>query len=104
MANLKIEFLSIYARLKFVTDFIGDKRKKIIWDLVNLKNVFFSNPSILNIFSQKFQGLILGCMGYIDVKGTNVAQSIHALLINSSYSPNSTVSQRSIPEILVKIF
>ena len=64
---------------------LGMKEKKGI--LVNLENVFLSNPSILNIFSQKFQGLILGCMGYIDVKGTNVAQSIHALLINSSYSP-----------------
>ena len=37
---------------------------------------FFFFPSILNIFSWKFHGLVLGSVGWIDVKGIGVAQPI----------------------------
>ena len=36
----------------------------------------FSIPPILNIFFQKFHGLVLGLMGLIDTKGIDVAQPI----------------------------
>ena len=40
------------------------------------KNVIFSNPPILNIFSPKFQGVVLGLIGQIDAKGIDEAQPI----------------------------
>ena len=36
----------------------------------------FPAPPILNIFSQKFHGLVLWLVGLIDAKGIGVAQSI----------------------------
>ena len=41
-----------------------------------LKKLRFSKLPILNIFSRKFRGLVLGLVGLIDVKGIDVAQSI----------------------------
>jgi hypothetical protein len=43
---------------KFVLIFMGMKQKKI--KMANSKKLSFSIPPILNIFSQKFQGLVLG--------------------------------------------
>ena len=40
------------------------------------QNVIFRASPILNIFSRKFLGLVLGCVGLIDVKGSGVAQPI----------------------------
>ena len=39
-----------------------------------LKNLSFSSPPILNIFCQKFQGLVLGLVRLIDAKGIDVLQ------------------------------
>jgi hypothetical protein len=40
------------------------------------QNVIFRASPILNIFSRKFLGLVLGCVGLIDAKGIGVAQPI----------------------------
>ena len=44
--------------------------------LIGDETIFFSKPPILNIFSPKFQGLVLGQVQYIDANGINVAQPI----------------------------
>ena len=41
-----------------------------------IKKIHFPAPPILNIFSQKFHGLVLWLVGLIDVKGIGVAQPI----------------------------
>ena len=57
---------------------MGKKKNEFaIWWIK--KNVIFTNPPILNIFSPKFQGLILGRIEQIDAKGSDVAQSIHSI-------------------------
>ena len=48
--------------------FMGIKQKKIFQN-GRLKKLSFSKPPILNIFSQKFQGLVLGYKESIDAKG-----------------------------------
>ena len=40
------------------------------------KKPHFPAPPILNIFFQKFLGLVLGLVGLIDAKGIDVAQPI----------------------------
>ena len=40
------------------------------------QKVIFRASPILNIFSRKFLGLVLGCVGLIDAKGIGVAQPI----------------------------
>ena len=44
--------------------------------MVDSKKLSFSIPPILNIFFQKFHGLVLGSVGLIDAKGIDVAQLI----------------------------
>ena len=44
--------------------------------MADSKNLRFSKPPILEHFSQKFQGLVLGLIGLIDVKGIGLAQPI----------------------------
>ena len=56
-----------------LTYFHWDEAKKIS-KIANSIKQSFSIPPILNIFSQKFQGLVLGLVESIDVKGINVAQ------------------------------
>ena len=41
--------------------------------MANSKKLRFSTPPIFNIFPQKFQELVIGLEGLIDVKGFNVA-------------------------------
>ena len=41
--------------------------------MADLKKLSFSIPPILNIFFQKFQGLVLGLVGLIVAKGIDVA-------------------------------
>ena len=52
------------------------KRKKIEKKRFKMADSIFSIPPILNIFSRKFQGLVLGWVGQIDAKGIDVAQPI----------------------------
>ena len=40
------------------------------------QNVIFRASPILNIFLEKFHGLVLGLVGLIDAKGIGVAQPI----------------------------
>ena len=42
--------------------------------MANSKKVIFSTLSILNIFLQKFQGLVLGSVEEIGAKDVNVTQ------------------------------
>ena len=51
---------------------MGMKQKKS--KLADSKKLSFSKPPILNIFSQKFHGLVLGWIGEIDGRGIDVAQ------------------------------
>ena len=44
--------------------------------MADSKKMRFSIPPILNIFSPKFHGLVLGLVGLTDAKGINVAQPI----------------------------
>ena len=46
--------------------FMGMKQKKI--KMANSKKLSFSTPPILNIFTQKFKGLVLGSVEYIDAR------------------------------------
>ena len=62
-----------------LTDFHGNEAKKCKcvflkkkFKMADSKNI----PPILNIFFQKFDGLVLGLVGLIDVKGIDVAQPI----------------------------
>ena len=58
--------------------FIGKKQKKFKkkLEMADLKKACFPALPILNIFVQKFHGLVLGLVGLIDVKGIGVAQPI----------------------------
>jgi hypothetical protein len=51
-----------------------DEAKKI--KMADTKKLRFSTPPILNIFLQKFHGLVLELVGQIDTKSIIVAQSI----------------------------
>ena len=44
--------------------------------MADLKKARFPAPPILNIFFQKFHGLVLGLVELIDAKGIDVAQPI----------------------------
>jgi hypothetical protein len=44
--------------------------------MADSKKTHFPAPPILNIFSSKLNGLVLGLVGLIDAKGIGVAQSI----------------------------
>jgi hypothetical protein len=44
--------------------------------MADLKKLSFSKPPILNIFFQKFHGLVLSLVGLIDAKDIDVAQPI----------------------------
>ena len=58
-----------------LTNFHWDEAKKKF--MADSKKLRFSTPPNLNIFSRKFQGLVLGLVvGLIDAKGINVAQPI----------------------------
>jgi hypothetical protein len=52
---------------------MGMKQKKKKSDS---KKLSFSIPPILNIFFQKFHGLVLELVGLVDAKGIDVAQPI----------------------------
>ena len=67
------QFRPILATQETLTDFHGDKAKKIFFWEKNKKTVF-STPPIPNIFSRKYQGLVLGLVELIDAKGINVSQ------------------------------
>ena len=54
--------------------FLGWSKKKI--KMADSKKLRFSTPPILNIFSWKFYGLVLGSVELIDAKGIDVAQPI----------------------------
>jgi hypothetical protein len=58
-----------------VTDFHGDEAKTN-FKMADSKKLRFSTPPILNIFFQKFHGLVLGLVELIDGKGIDVAQPI----------------------------
>ena len=60
---------------QFVTDLNMDEAKKKI-KMADTKKLRFSKPPILNIFLQKFYGLVLWLVGFIDAKGIVVAQPI----------------------------
>jgi len=45
------------------------------WD--EAKKLRFSTPFILNLFSQKIQGMVLGFVEYIDGKGIRMKISHH---------------------------
>ena len=46
------------------------------FEMADSKKLRFSTPPILNIFSLKFHGLVLGLVQLIDAKGIDVAQPI----------------------------
>ena len=73
MVFLKIESHPFYPLI--VTDLTCDEAKKKI-KMSDSKKLSFSIPPILNIFFQKFHGLVLGLVGLIDAKGIDVAQPI----------------------------
>ena len=52
--------------------FHWEKNQKI--KMADSKKGHFPAPPILNIFFQKFHGLVLGLVGLIDAKGIDVAQ------------------------------
>ena len=59
-----------------MTDFHGNEAKKSKKNskMADSKKLSFSIPPILNIFFQKFHGLVLGLVRLIDAKGIDVAQ------------------------------
>ena len=61
-----------------LTNFHGNEEKKIKkkFKMADSKRGHFLAPPILNIFFQKFPGLVLGSVELIDVKGIDVAQPI----------------------------
>ena len=61
----------ILANQETLNDFNEDEAKMAV-----SKKLSFSKSPILHIFSRKFQGLVLGSVGYIDAKGIDVAQPI----------------------------
>ena len=61
--------------------FIGKKQKQKYFSEKKIQNgrlkkARFPAPPILNVFLQKFYGLVLGLIGLIDAKGIAVAQPI----------------------------
>ena len=56
--------------------FHWEKNKKNIFVLKKIKKGHFPAPPILNIFFQKFHGLVLGLVGLIDAKGIDGTQPI----------------------------
>jgi hypothetical protein len=52
--------------------FLFEKKSK----MADSKKPSFSIPPILNIFFQKFYGLVLGLVGLTDAKGIDVVQPI----------------------------
>ena len=68
-----------------LTNFHEDEAKKKFFfekkkfKMAGSKKGHFSAPPILNIFFQKFHGLVLGLVQFIDVKGIDVAQPIWQL-------------------------
>ena len=62
-------------------DFLGDEANFFLFDktkfkMADSKKCHFPAPPILNIFFQKFHGLVLRLVGLIDAKGIDVAQPI----------------------------
>jgi hypothetical protein len=57
-----------------LTDFHENEAEKI--KMANSKKLRFSKPPILEIFSPKFQGLVLVLVVLIEAKGIDVAQPI----------------------------
>jgi hypothetical protein len=57
---------------------IKKKKKKFqkFFKMADSKKLRFSKPPILNIFFQKFHGLVLGLVGLVDAKGIDEAQRI----------------------------
>ena len=55
-----------------------EKKQTIFFEQPNnqKQNVIFRAPPILNIFSWKFHGLVLGLVELIDAKGIGLAQPI----------------------------
>ena len=50
--------------------------EKKIFKMADSKKGHFPSPPILNIFFQKFHGLVLGLVGLIDAKGIDGTQPI----------------------------
>ena len=64
-----------------LTNFHGDATKKIFFfekkfKMADSKKGPLPSPPILNIFFQKFHGLVLGLVGLIDAKGIDGTQPI----------------------------
>ena len=64
-----------------LTNFDGNEAKKFFfWQknfkMADSKKLSFSTPPILNIFFQKFHGLVLGLVVLIDEKGIDGTQPI----------------------------
>ena len=60
-----------------LTNFHGNEaKKKIKIKMADSKKGHFPSPPILNIFFQKFHGLVLGLVGLIDAKGIDGTQPI----------------------------
>ena len=64
-----------------LTNFHGDEAKKIFFlkkkiKMADSKKGHFPSPPILNIFFQKFHGLVLGLVGLIEAKGIDGTQPI----------------------------
>ena len=57
-----------------LTDFRGDEAKKKFGKIkmADSRTLRFSTPTILNFFSQKIHGLVLGLVGILDAKGIDV--------------------------------
>jgi hypothetical protein len=53
-----------------------EKKQNNNQKLKTKQNVIFRASPILNIFSRKLLGLVLGCVELIDAKGIGVAQPI----------------------------
>ena len=59
-----------------LTNFHGNEAKEKKFKMADSKKGHFPSPPILNIFFQKFYGLVLGLVGLIDAKGIDGTQPI----------------------------
>jgi hypothetical protein len=62
---------------------------KIEFKMADSKQLSFSKQPIINIFSQKFQKLVLGSIGEIDLKGINVTQPFMVIMLSDVRSKMS---------------
>ena len=71
-SSSNVKFLPILATQATLTDFHGNEAKRN-FKMADSKKQRLSKPKI---FSQRFQGLVLGLVVFIEAKGIDVAQSI----------------------------